>query len=437
MVWLLQGLLGCEPGEVTALDLGCGDAGRLVVATGAREGSDRGVAVRREPDGTTLLFGTVDDPLPEDSIQEAWLASVRLDDSCAVDPAYGAGGLAWLVASDPDSAPESLGAVVAAEDGGSALYGVAAAPYPLDDGTVASFPAAFATAVDRDGAPLGGLAARHVVAPGQPYPEDLELRGVAARPDGNVQLLTESWSGPALLATDGVAVDEALAWLALDATRVEGLAVLDDGAIVIGGTFPDAGAVPGLIRLAADGAVDTAFGTAGVAGVGTGGDVESRTSVAALPDGRLLLAGVVDLDGGYQALGVIRFAADGAVDRTFGDNGVARIDLGALGHANHHALQVLAVASDGAILLGGDVDDLDDPSGPRIGAARLLPDGDLDPSFADGGVFTADTADETLGGLDAATDGVVTLIATHAVSDRVGEWVVYRLAPGAQGQAVR
>jgi uncharacterized delta-60 repeat protein len=109
------------------------------------------------------------------------------------------------------------------------------------------------------------------------------------------------------------------------------------------------------------------------------------------PDGKLVGAGSV---GAGMAMAVVRLTADGALDRSFGDDGVVRIPLGPNGA--FASAEAVAVQPDGKIVIGGTLRslcDLDDPAcADDVDAVlvRLSPEGSLDASFGTGGVVTFD-----------------------------------------------
>src|SRR5215218_7402407 len=79
---------------------------------------------------------------------------------------------------------------------------------------------------------------------------------------------------------------------------------------------------------------------------------------------------------------VVRFRRDGALDTSFGEGGVARIQL-----PRPVAIDGLQVRPDGALLLSGTA--LGEEPGERLGAVtRLLPSGALDRAFGSEGLAT-------------------------------------------------
>ncbi|HET6690355.1 MAG TPA: hypothetical protein VFG74_05775 [Miltoncostaeaceae bacterium] len=153
------------------------------------------------------------------------------------------------------------------------------------------------------------------------------------------------------------------------------------------------------VALAAPGQPDRGFGDAGRRVlVGDGSDRAAAVAIA--PDGRIVVVG----DGGPDtALTVTRLLRDGSVDRSFGDGGTHRVDLGGVETGN-----AVAVAPDGSIVAAGATS-----VGANVLVLRLTPTGAADAAFGPGGVRVID-----YGGPDAANavalqpDGRVLLAGT-------------------------
>jgi uncharacterized delta-60 repeat protein len=100
--------------------------------------------------------------------------------------------------------------------------------------------------------------------------------------------------------------------------------------------------------------------------------------VALQPDGKILVTGEI-LDGtSHWYFGVLRYTADGSLDRTFAGGGLAEIDLGEAEFA--HAV---AVQRNGRIVVAGEADCR---FAVCFALVRFLPDGSLDRSFGAHGV---------------------------------------------------
>ena len=167
-------------------------------------------------------------------------------------------------------------------------------------------------------------------------------------------------------------------------------AALPDGRVVLAGLDPGHGLV--LAQLRADGSLDPAFGEGGVAhlSVPVGPPYIGPDPLQLLRggDGRLLIA----MEGAtlnrfeLRQLLVARLTADGQPDTTFGEGGISQpgVEAGCGG-----GCAPMALYPDGSIALAGATG-----SAPAMQSqfrwvvARLAPSGALDPSFGSGGVAT-------------------------------------------------
>lgn len=191
-----------------------------------------------------------------------------------------------------------------------------------------------------------------------------QVFAVAALPDGRV-LLAGSFHGIgaypihrlARLQADGT---PDLTFSAEPDSHVRALVPLPDGRLLVLGSFTSwqGGAVlrERVARLQADGSVDPTFQAPANSGF---------TTVAALPDGRVLLGGFGQIGG--VARTVVRLFSDGSVDPTFAEPGADSVVLG------------LLPQPDGRTLVAGQFTQIGGSA--RAGLARLLADGTRDPSF--------------------------------------------------------
>jgi uncharacterized delta-60 repeat protein len=141
---------------------------------------------------------------------------------------------------------------------------------------------------------------------------------------------------------------------------VYAVAVGANDVIYLGGSFQGVGAQPAslFIRLLADGRPDPSFQSTSLAG--SAGPV---TSIAVLPDGRLLVAGQLNQVGDQPIQAVTRLLENGAPDPTFRANGTLPFFP-----------TKVAADSQGRVYLGAF-------EGGFSGVIRLLPDGTRDPDF--------------------------------------------------------
>ena len=137
----------------------------------------------------------------------------------------------------------------------------------------------------------------------------------------------------------------------------QSVAIQSDGKIVVAG-FSNANGNQdfALARYNTNGGLDTSFGTAGTGRVLTGfggGSSDFGQSVAIQSDGKIVVAGFSNANGGNDfALaryhGLSTTGAPGTLDTTFGTGGMVTTDFGGNDHGNSVAIQ-----SDGKIVVAG------------------------------------------------------------------------------------
>jgi len=133
----------------------------------------------------------------------------------------------------------------------------------------------------------------------------------------------------------------------------EAVAIQPDGRIVVVGGVRQStqGTDFGIARFMPDGSLDAGFGTDGRVSVDLDGATDTARAIAVLPDGKILAAGEGQFfnSGGDGDLVVIRLLANGTLDTSFGTDGIARADSG----ASFEFGNALAVLDDGTIIIGG------------------------------------------------------------------------------------
>jgi uncharacterized delta-60 repeat protein len=166
--------------------------------------------------------------------------------------------------------------------------------------------------------------------------------------------------------------------------------IQSDGRIVITGTGGTSGPLGvdsdfAAVRLMSDGDLDTGFGTGGKVHTNIAGRADLVTSAVLQPDGMILVAGRVGVDGGaLPDTGLVRYTSTGALDLSdFGHGtGIVRIDLSASGH-DHDSPSGLALTADGKIVLSIEAQPLGGTFQHEL--ARLDTHGILDDSFGSHG----------------------------------------------------
>lgn len=183
------------------------------------------------------------------------------------------------------------------------------------------------------------------------------------------------------------------------AELARGLAVQSDGKIVIAGpiehdvTAPTATARDtdiALVRFTSAGQLDPTFGTNGIARLDLSIGVPSGTAfrgdtvwgLTRVANDELLVIGGKVADGVGRTdidYAVVKLTANGALVPTFGTNGITTVDIG--GGSDNPRTAV--VQPDGKIVVSGHTSD----SGiVTTNLFRLLPTGQLDPSFGQNGI---------------------------------------------------
>jgi uncharacterized delta-60 repeat protein len=164
-----------------------------------------------------------------------------------------------------------------------------------------------------------------------------------------------------------------------------GVAVQADGKIIlvgesdvrVGDNYVLDGSV---VRLNADGSLDTTFSGDGKVLNPMGTDNNASDSVVVQADGKILVAGQSPDANGQLSFSIFRLNTDGSVDNTFSGDGKAIFSIG----TRDSGANCMVVQPDGKIILGGYCY-VDSDLHTDFALIRLNSDGTLDTSFADGG----------------------------------------------------
>jgi uncharacterized delta-60 repeat protein len=154
---------------------------------------------------------------------------------------------------------------------------------------------------------------------------------------------------------------------------VHDLAVTDDGKILVGGlTFDGTNTAAGIARLKADGSLDDTLGGDGTV-TASAEELENAVALLPLPGGAFYVVGPAG-----DNLAIARFTEDGTLDASFAGDGVAT-------YGTDRAARVgQAILTEGgkivAVAYTADVAD------PNFGLLRFNADGTLDATFGDGGL---------------------------------------------------
>jgi uncharacterized delta-60 repeat protein len=185
----------------------------------------------------------------------------------------------------------------------------------------------------------------------------------------------------------------AVGYAVWDHTRaIKYVMTLSDGKIIAvgdGARTPDSPTGTDLLvmKLNADGSLDTTFGDADL---GNPGEKLGFTYIAITSGAEFINSGAVDSSGRIYAGGwstgmwyVVRMLPDGRLDTSFSGDGIASVAY------NDGGAQSLAIQPDGKILVGG---------GPNFTVTRFDEHGILDPSFGSGGKATFVASTKKTGG---------------------------------------
>ena len=160
------------------------------------------------------------------------------------------------------------------------------------------------------------------------------------------------------------------------------------------------------------GQLDPTFGSGGIVHLPHATDV-SASAVAVQPDGKVVIAGYVQLFTGKDYISVQRLNRDGSLDTTFNKTGSVTIQTGSYTGSNAVALQ-----PDGKILVGGSWSS--NTSGGAL-VARLNANGTLDTTFGSKGLWESTTGGvKKLAVLTNATHTAVTGIVAAATGTANG-----------------
>jgi uncharacterized delta-60 repeat protein len=260
----------------------------------------------------------------------------------------------------------------------------------------------FLTRFATDGSVDTSFGTNGVVAVGTPAGAFNEVHAVALQADGKIvtagrtTIATLDAYSVARFTTSG-ALDPTFATGGLAAFSVGSSGFANAAAILPNGTVVVAGSAKvgtrgdfGVARLATNGTLDTSFGTSGKATLPISNGNDEAESVAIAPNGSVLLAGGA-FNGNDEDFLVVRLTPDGALDTTFGTDGVVTNGFGP--GTNDYGFGV-SPRADGSVVASG-------LTGSGTGVLRYTSSGALDATFGAGGKAIPYTS---IWGLALATD---------------------------------
>ena len=158
----------------------------------------------------------------------------------------------------------------------------------------------------------------------------------------------------------------------------------DQKILVVGfGTDIADPSVMAVTRFNPDGSLDHSFGTSGVAKVAFGFLSLNEAFAAALQaDGNIVIGGFTSQPAGSPSFALARFRSSGALDPGFGTGGVVQTDLG-----GHDWILALALQADGKILAAGMTGSI---TSHDFAVVRYLANGQVDKTFGTAGKVVTD-----------------------------------------------
>lgn len=323
-----------------SLDTSFSGDGKLVLSSNSWDWVS---SVALQSDGKIVVAGHTTTPVPCDLDCSTYFKLVRLDSSGNLDASFGSGGI-----ESSEFLGQQFGSVLIQPDGKIVVGGRL---FPGGLGILRR---------NSDGSPDLGFGVDGFVATEE---ADLTM-DLALQPDGKIVVVARSFVplGPAdssvfrfnidgspdvSFGTDGRRfIDLFPPEISIQFEYPFAIRVQSDGKLVISGTpeFGDPGVA--LYRLHPDGSDDLSFGDGGLAYVDMGTeDSDQASDFVVLEDGRIVVVGrssSIDFDVAIRN-------ADGSPDVTFDDDGFARFAVAAgSGHAS-----AIAVQPDGNVVMGG------------------------------------------------------------------------------------
>jgi uncharacterized delta-60 repeat protein len=189
------------------------------------------------------------------------------------------------------------------------------------------------------------------------------------------------------------------------------IALQNDGkTLMVGTSESGADHAMTMVRFNIDGKLDQSFGSKGKVKSNDSFGMNRGLAVALQSDGKILVAGTSTLDGDYQESSLARYHVNGSLDTSFGNSGVA-----IAGRSDVNYFNDLVVQPDGKIVCVGPAK----PSGYL--ATRFLANGEVDYTFGDHGIAYINVGDGDLDSHPASiarqSDGKIVLGVTTFSND--------------------
>jgi len=150
-----------------------------------------------------------------------------------------------------------------------------------------------------------------------------------------------------------------------------------------------------IARYLPNGTLDSSFGSGGLVNIDVDSASDEARAVRVMADNGLLVAGTLSTSA-HADFGIVKLRADGALDTTFGETdigstrkGYVRLDIAGVNF--HDSGYAMAVQKDGRIVVAGTTPVFHDGFNyNQVALARFSADGVLDTTFGSGGVVKLD-----------------------------------------------
>ncbi|MGD9695778.1 MAG: hypothetical protein AB7V42_08975 [Thermoleophilia bacterium] len=276
---------------------------------------------------------------------------------------------------------------------GVAVVNVVTGPFnPPPTGTAPNGTAELARGVivQKDGKIVVSGQAETPPAEVKPDSRDLDIYLVRLNPDGTV----DTTFGPGGTGIVRIDLSDGVAGTGVNTDQSYGLTQRPTGEIiVVGAKGTDSGAPAKadrdlvVVQLSQDGAIDAAFGTAGVATANTPGVNENPRQAIVEADGKVTATSYGALGSNPVRPWISRFLPNGQPDASFGNGGVATGDVGGPAPGFAESYEIVK-QGDGYVFTGYGSRSTTPENGIDAVVYRFTANGTWDTSFGDGGLTT-------------------------------------------------
>ena len=161
------------------------------------------------------------------------------------------------------------------------------------------------------------------------------------------------------------------------------MSIQADGKILLSGrtlSLDSSGYDFALLRYNSDGSLDTSFGGGdGIITTDIANNTDYSAAVTSQADGKIILAGYSRNSDNYYDYTLVRYNSDGSLDASFGNNGIVITDIAT---GSDYARDLIIQADGKLVVAGSGTND--------FAIARYNADGSLDTSFANNGIAITD-----------------------------------------------